>query len=565
MRSRTPRLARSRIWCSTLAFVLAMTAFGCDRSDDTQEKEKADTTEQKQQRDEFVAGSEAEVFTYALESDPESLDPMKISGAPGGRVAYNLFEGLLMPAQTTEGAETPSDLVRPGVAKRWEVSDDGTTYTFHLRDDAEWSNGEPVTAEDFIYSWKRTLLPGYPVDYVQMFYVIEGVREYNDEETESEWSKVGIEAPDDSTIRIELEHPTPYFPQLVAFYTFFPQPKGAVEAHGGEWTAPEHIVTNGAYTLADYQEGEQLRLEKNPNYWDADSASIEEARIRIVSDPERLVELYRNEMLHWTGRSLPPWQVPEFRDHPDFRTEPTLGTYYVQVSVTDEEHFRSESAFTEALRLAIDRNALIEDELNGVYEPARSFVPSDVSGYEPSTALKTNVERAENLIQTLDVPSGEALGTIELLYNEGKLQRRVAEALKARWKETLGLKVELVAKPWSKYLQSLDATAYELARSGWVADYDDPMTFLELWTTDNGNNDTGWSHEEYDRLIEKARSAKKSPDRVKYFLQAESLLLDRGPVVPIFHYVSHELVGSTIQGYEPHNRDIHLLKDLSVQ
>ena len=562
-------LIRHRWWSAAFGLVLMLTATGCERSSSSKDKSESepDTQPQQQQQkqDEFVAGSEADVFTYALESDPESLDPMKISGVPGGRVAYNLFEGLLMPARTTEGAESPDDLVRPGIAKDWDVSDDGTTYTFHLREDAQWSNGDSVTAQDFIYSWKRTLLPGYPVDYVQLFYVIRGVRDYNNEETESNWEDVGIEAPDEYTLEIELEHPTPYFPQLVAFYTFFPQPKGPVESHGGDWTSPEHIVTNGAYTLASREEGEQLVLEKNPNYWDADSVSVERARIRIISDSETLVEDYRDEKLHWTGRSITPWQVPEFRDHADFRREPTLGTYYVQINVTDEEHFRSEPAFARALRLAIDREALIEEHLNGVFEPADSFVPDEVSGYESDAEIGTDVERAKELIEELDVPSGEALGTIELLYNEGKLQRRVAEALEARWKETLGLDVELVAKPWEKYLESLDITAYEMARSGWVGDYDDPMTFLELWTTDNGNNDTGWSDEAYDELIEKARAAPQSSDRREHFHEAESLLLERGPVIPIFHYVSHELVGSQIEGYEPHNRDIHLLKDLSVE
>lgn len=542
---------------------------GCENeketSDDKKSNDQKAQKKQKQKEEEFVAGSEAEHFRFALDSPPASIDPTKISGVPGGRVAFNIFEGLLMPAQTTEEAEKPGDLVRPGVAKDYEVSEDRKTYTFKLRKDAKWSNGEPVTAEDFVYSWKRTLLPGYPVDYAQLFYVIEGVETYNEEESESNWEDVGIKAPDEHTIKIQLAHPTPYFPELVAFYTFFPQPKEIVEQHREDWTSPENIVTNGPYTLSEHQEGKRLLLEKNDQYWDAGNVSIETAEIQIIEDAEELVEQYENEKLHWTGRSLTPWQVPEFRDRPGFHEEQTLGTHFVRVNVSEKDSFMSDPKFARALRLAVDREQIVEETLNGVFPVANSFVPDKMPKYESNTTVSHDPEKAKKLLEEMGVSSGADFGTVKLLHNKGTLPQKTASAVEQQWEEKLGFEIELEGKPWEKYLEAIDITGYELARSGWVGDYNDPMTFLDMWTTEDGQNDTGWSNETYDKHIRAAKSAKESPERIKQFLEAESLLLENGPVVPLFHMQNHVLVGTNVKGYKKQTRNIHLLKDLSVE
>ena len=546
-------------------FALGSTT-GCEKKKPEKHKATGKKKKKKQeQKDEFVAGSEADAFSFALESDPESLDPTRISGAPGGRIAFNIFEGLLMPAKTTEDAKEPGDLVRPGVAESYEVSEDGKTYTFKLRSDAKWSNGDPLTAADFIYSWKRTLLPGYPADYAELFYDIKGVPEYNNEDTESNWENVGIKAPDKHTIKIELSHPTPYFPELIAFYTFFPQPKPVVKEHGNEWTKPDYIRTNGAYKLTEYVKGREIVLEKNENYWDADNVSIEKVRIPIIENTEKLVEAYKNEKLHWTGASLAPWQVPDFKDRPDYHKENTLGTYYVRINVSDGESFLSNPKLAQALRLAVDRQAIVDDKLNGVFDIADSFVPDGMTGYASQYKLEHDVEKAKKLLEEIGHPKGKDLREIEILHNKGKMHTRVVAALEEAWESKLGLKIKPVEKSWEDYLRDIDITNYDLARSGWVGDYADAMTFLEMWTSGNGNNDTGWSNDKYDEFITKAKEAKQSPERIKKLLEAEQLLLEKGPVIPIFHFAEHVLVGEKVQGYAMHNRNIHLLKDLSVE
>lgn len=513
--------------------------------------------------DEFVAGSKADVFTFGLAADPETFDPASMSGAPEGRIAFQIFEGLMMPGPTTEGLSDASKVVVPGVASGYERSEDGLTYTFKIREDAKWSDGKRLTAEDFVWSWKRILTPGFPADYAQMLWVIKGAEAYNKGELK-DWEDVGITAPDDTTLQVTLERPTPYFPELAAFYTFFPTPRHVIEEHGDRWTRPQNIVTNGPYKVAGYKEQQEIAMELNEHYWEADNVKIKKARARIIPDANARVNAYKTGELHWSGAGLPVAQITSLLTHPDYMQEPMLGVYYYRLNVSQEDSPLNNPKVRQALSLAIDRESLVSSTMNGLFEVAESYVPS-MAGYSSTTSTGYDVKKARQLLADAGFEKGEGFPEVELLYNTDENHKLVAEAIQDMWKRNLGVDITLNNKEWKTYLQDIDSLNYQVARAGWIGDYNDPMTFLDMWLTDNGNNDTGWSDEEYDGLIAQAQAEVDLKERTKILQKAEEILLDRGPVIPIYFYTNNILRARQIEGFGAHNRDIHLLKYMALE
>ena len=543
-----------------LCLTVGVTA-GCERPSDNKEKAEAEGSTAKQKSKESEGDT---TFRYALSDDPETFDTAKMSGAPEGRVAFNIFEGLLMPAQTTEGASTSKDLVRPGVAEEWETNDEGTTYTFHLRDDAQWSNGEPVTAEDFLYAWKRALTPGFPADYAGLFGVIKNAEKYNTGKI-SDFGKVGVEAKDEQTLVINLENPTPYFPELLAFYTFFPQPKDVIKEHGEKWTRPKHIVSNGPYVLENYKPQQEIVLTKNDKYWDADNVSIPKAQLRIIKDKNAVVNAFKTGELHWTGTTLPVSQITSLLMNEDYNSEPMLGVYYYRINVSKEDSPLADPKVRRALALSINRKSIVENALNDLYEVSDAFVPANMAAYESTTTTDYDVKKARQLLEEAGYPKGEGFPTTTVLYNTDKNHKLVAASIQSMWQKNLGIEIELQNKEWKTYLEDIDNLNYQIARAGWIGDYNDPMTFLDMWVTGNGNNDTGWSNEKYDGLIAKARETTNPQKRKELLQEAESLLLTKGPVIPIYDLSNNMLLSDKVEGFEPHNRNIHLLKDMKLK
>lgn len=343
----------------------------------------------------FVAGSKTDVLTFALAADPETFDTGTMSGAPEGRLAFNLFEGLMMPGPTTEGLSDPSQLVTYGVAESHTVSEDGKTYTFKLRQNAKWSNGDALTANDFVESWKRVLTPDFPADYASMLYVIDGARAFNKGDT-TDWSTVGIKATDDYTLEVKLVEPTPYFLELTAFYTFFPVPMKAIEAHGNLWTRPGNIVTNGPYQLDSYEPQQGAMLSKSPHYWGASDLKVDKVRFRIIPDANARVTAYQTGELHWVS-GLPVAQISSLLTHPDYYEEPLLGTYFLRVNVSEPSSLLAKPEFRQALSRAIDRESLVNNTLNGLYDVAEGFVPK-IAGYDPVRSAKYSIKEARELL-----------------------------------------------------------------------------------------------------------------------------------------------------------------------
>ncbi len=516
-----------------------------------------------QDAEEFIAGHNTDMFTFAVSADPQTLDPGRMSGAPEGRIAFNVFEGLMAPGPTTEGLDDPNDVVVPGVARSFDISEDGRTYTFYLREDARWSNGNPVTARDFEVSWRRVLTPDFPGDYVQLMWIIKNGEAYSEGEID-DWSQVGVKTIDDHTLEVTLEQPTPYFPELVAFYTFFPVPVDVIEEKGTRWTRPENIVTNGPYKLSEYRPQRDMLLEKNPYYWDRDNVAIESARARIIEDTNAVVNAYRTGSLHYSGASLPVAQIASLMTHPDYFSEPMLGTYYFRFNVSDEESPLADPKVRRALWKSVDRRSLVEETMNNLYGIAEGYVPpmamwestADVPSYNPS--------KARELLAEAGFPDGEGFPRFEYLYNTDENHKLIAEAVQGMWERNLGIRVTLVNKEWRTYLQDVSTINYEIARAGWIGDYNDPTTFLQKWETGDGNNNTGWSDEEYDDLMSQARHEADPDRRLEILQEAEGILMERGPIIPIYYYTNNILVSRFVEGFEPHNRDIHLLKYMSL-
>lgn len=343
------------------------------------------------------AGAKADVLTFALQADPETFDTAKMSGAPEGRLAFNLFEGLMMPNVTTEGLDDASKLVTYGAAESHTLSEDGKTYTFKIRANAKWSNGDPVTANDFVATWKRVLTPGFPADYASMLYAIEGAEAFNKKETE-DWSTVGIKALDDKTLEVKLNGPTPYFLELTAFYTFFPQPIKVVEEHGNDWTRPENIVSNGPYKLTSYTDQQDAMLEKNEHYWGVADLKVDKARFRIIPDANARVTAYKTGEVHWVS-GLPVAQISSLLTHPDHYEEPLLGVYYYRVNVSDSSSLLANKDFRKALSMAIDRESLVNNTLNGLFKVATGYVPP-MAGYKSTTSTEYSIKKAKDLLAT---------------------------------------------------------------------------------------------------------------------------------------------------------------------
>lgn len=498
-------------------------------------------------------------FHVALAVDPETFDPARAHGAADARVAFNLFEGLLAPAPTTEGAETVEDLVRPGVAKSFSVSDDGETYTFELRDDARWSNGDPVTADDFVFAWKRVLTPDFEADYAPLFFVVEGARDYKEGKTD-EWDTVGVRAEDSHTLVVDLAERTPWFPELVSLYPFYPVPRDVVEEEGDDWAHPEEILTNGAYSLSDYAFGERLVLDVNPEYWDRSAVRIDRVVLRIMSDRLEAANAFKAGEIDWVG-NVPPGAVDEVEPY----RHRLLGTYYFRVNVTDgpDEAPLQDARVRRALSLALDREELLADVTDDAFEPAHSMVPPYLLGYGQPSGATYDPDEARRLLAEAGFDSGKELPRLTLLYNTDEMHKRIVERAQEMWQDELGVHVELESEEWMPYLTRLEQGDYQIAREGWIGDYHSPKTFLDLWSTGDPDNFSDWSSERYDELIEQARRTADPEKRAARYREAEELLLEEAVAIPVYFYSLYGLISEDFEGLEPHSKDLYLIKYIS--
>ena len=479
-------------------------------------------------------------------TEPQGLDPHTVTGVPEQRILGTLFEGLV--------DVDPDDLTPvPAVAESWSVSVDGTVYTFTLRPQARWSNGDLVTAHDFVYAWQRILTPALASEYAYMLHCLKNAKDFNEGRI-TDFEQVGVHALDERTLEATLENPTPYFLSMQIHYTWFPVHRRTIEAfgrmdeRGTKWTRPGNLVGNGAYVLERWAPNNIIEVVANEHYWNA--AQVRLKRIFFYPIDNLLTEerSFRTGRLHLT-ESVPLAKVPVYRrKHPELiRIDPYLGAYYYRINVTrpplDDVRVRR------ALAMSVDRVAVTKNVLTGGQAPAYAFCVPDTAGYTCASAVPYDLEEARRLLAEAGYPKGAGCPRIELLYNTSQNHKLIAEAVQRMWKEQLNVDVGLLNQDWKVYLDSQNNLDYDVCRAGWIGDFVDPVNFLECFTTGNGNNRTGWSSPEYDACIARAAQTVEQQARFDLFQQAERILLEGAPIIPIYYYTRVYLKSPEVRGW----------------
>ena len=616
-------------------------------------------------------------------NEPEYIDPNKCSDSAGSAIIWNIFAGL---AQAH-----PQDLEpMPDIARRWEVSDDGARYTFHLRQ-STWSDGTPLTAHDFEWSWKRLLDPKTASKYGSMLYLLENGAAFNQgalwvrgidwsaggeeaaveqvaalfeeaapvERVElAEWpergafvfltgeaadlpglrqkavealdgkpvpqglagpgvapsgggreaaplhrngvarstaadpadaglaaapdaavepgtlrvqvtdgSAVGVRALDDLTLEARLAGPVPYFDDLVTYYTLLPVPRHVIEgleAKGIDtalWTRPEHIVTNGPFVLKDHHFRYYYEFEKNPRYWAADQVKVNRVRVPLVESYNTTLNLYRAGEFDWTGRnsSLPSEFMNHLEQFEDFQRDPYGSVYFYWINTKAPP--MDNPKLRRAMSLAIDRQSLVENVARADQTPTADLVPDGVAGYQGLGTPIFDPDAARAMLREAGYASGaDVTPQITLIYNTSEGHRQLAEAVQQMWKEHLGLEVAIENQEWQVYLKNLQLHNFQIARMGWIMDYADPFTFLELLSEHNGNNHSNWHTPEYDRLLREGNTNPDPERRLAIFREAEAMMRDQAPLFPIYVYTKSTMVKPYLMGYWGNYLDQHAWK-----
>ncbi len=502
---------------------------------------------------------EKDVIYIGNGAEPKDLDPHITTGIPEHHVQQNIFEALVsVHPQTLEPV--------PGVAESWTVSKDGKTYLFKLRKDAKWSNGDALTASDFVYSWMRLLKPETAAEYAyQGYYIING-KEFNTGKLKDA-SKLGVHAMDDHTLKVTLVNPTPFFIALLYHHSLYPVHRKTIEKHGAQWTRPENIVTNGAFIVSHWETNKIITLAPNPHYWDRAKVSLKQAHFLPIENLDTEEKMFRSGKLHVTNEipleKLPHWQKDTSGV---YQGSPYLGNYFYWFNTKKKP--LDDKRVRKALNLAIDRDRLVKFVTRGGQAPGTVFTPPGTAGFQPVPRLPADLSRldeAKKLLAEAGFPGGKGMPSIEILYNTHEGHKKIAEALQQMWKQNLGVNITLFNQEWKVYLDTMRSMQFQLGRQGWIGDYNDPNTFLDLLMSDNGNNRSGWANKTYDDLLNRAGRESDVKKRLGYFAKAEDILLDELPVIPIYIYTRNYLKSPDVQGWHTNVQDFHPLKYVSVQ
>ncbi len=490
-----------------------------------------------------------------------SLDPATITGQPEGRLAFATLEGLVAKHPRTLAPE-------PGVAESWECSPDGRRWTFHLRRDARWTNGDPVTAEDFRFGYERLLDPRTAAPYAYLLWCVRGAREFSGAVDASgapagSFDDVAIRAGDPWSLEFELEAPTAYFLDVLSFHSLLPVHRGSLESARErwpdrwqvEWLRPENLVTNGPFRVAERRVNDRIRLVKHEGYWDAANVAFDTIDVLAIEHNATILNMYLTGEIHYADR-LPLDLIPELLGREDFSPAPFLATYFYRVNVTrpplDDPRVR------EALSLGLDRRSLCERVLRAGQSPAYSLVPPGIPGYAPARAHGEDAARARELLAEAGYgPGGRPFPPVEILYNTSEAHRDIALVIADAWQRNLGIRAVLANQEWKVYLDTQADLAYDLARASWIGDYVDPSTFLEVFTSASPNNKTGWSHPEYDRLVRAAAVELEPERRLSLLREAETILVAELPILPLYTYVSQNVVAPRLGGFFSNLADLH--------
>ena len=543
---------KKRFIVAALALAGAMALSGCGGSKSGGEGTKSGDTTQ------TAAGKK--ILTIQLGPDVESIDPALNSAVDGANYILFAFDNLLK--MDKDGK------VVPGLAEKYEVSDDQLTWTFHLRDGLKWSDGSALTADDFVYSWQRLVDPNVAAPYAQT--VLGMVEGYDDAigrpdadgntTVDPDPTKLKVEAPDEKTLIVHMAKPTPYFDKLAAFVSLSPVKKDVVEANPDGWSIdPKTYISTGPFKLTGWEPGSYLMFEKNENYWDADSIKLDGIKCLLMQDQNATFSAYESGDALMI-KDVPTQEITTLKERSDFHIDPILGTYYLDLNTTLDEF--KDPKVREALSLALDRKYISETITSGTYTPASGFVSEGVTDWDGSAWQDNitdksayiniddhagNLAKAKELLKEAGYENGVGLPEMVYSTNDASYHKKIAEYLQQAWGE-LGLKVQVNIVEWKSFTPQRRSGNYQIARDGWVMDYNDPSNILELALTGNGNNNAKYSNPEFDALMSKAATEKDPQTRFGYLHQAEDFIMKDTAMVPLLYYNDFYLQSDKITG-----------------
>ena len=534
----------------TLAALLTCGLWGCGAETDLPQPIGGESGQE-------LAGNQ--VLRWGNGAEPQSVDPHRTEGVPGSNIGRDLFEGLI--------SEAPDGTVIGGAAESWQVSDDGRTYTFALRRDARWSNGDPVTADDFVYSLRRSLDPATLSRYTFILNPIVNAEAAAAGRLPT--TDIGVRAVDTHTIEIELVNSTPYFLGLLTHSASYPVHPPSIEAHGGQYARPGNLVSNGAYQLDEWVVQSHVKLVRNPFYWDNDETTIDEVWYYPTEDQTAELSRYRAGELDLTN-SIPKRQLRWIRENlPDeLVVAPYLGAYYYGFNMT-QPPFDGSPELRRALTLAVDRE-IITGQITAAGEvPSYGWVPpvQNYTGQQMPEAAWTQEQRIEEArrLYALAGYSDENPLRTQIIYNTQEDHRRIAVAIASMWKEALGVEVKILNQEWKVFLDTRrQRIETEVYRGGWIGDYNDAYTFAELFESNSALNDSGYSNPQYDQLLRDATEEGDTVRRAELLQQSERILLEDLPILPLYFYVSSRMVKPWVGGYTSNIMDHHRSKNFYI-
>ena len=516
----------------------------------------------------------AEGFDMAvcIASEPQTIDPALNSAVDGAIMTQHMFEGLMKWSDSGNPVNEKGNMnyaaLAAGQAESYEKTDNGdgtVTYTFKIRSDAKWSDGQPVTANDFVYSWQRLANPLTAADYCYMIDMVQGYAAVNAGEADP--TTLGVSAPDESTFVVNLTYDCPYFLEICAFPAAFPVRQDIIEAYGDTWTTDDnssHYISNGPWKLAEWVHDSYIKMVPNEYHYDAANLGPNSLTFQLMEDQNSMLAAYRSGDLQFI-EDMPVDEIAGLLASGELNIVDYIGTYYVcyQTQAAPFDNALVRQAFT----LAIDSKYIVEQVTQTGQVPATGFVPAgiydaDANGDDFRTVggdywdapvddatYQANCEKARQLLAEAGYPNGEGFPTVTYLYNTSDAHKAVGEALQQMWQEELGVTVQLQNQEWNAFLQTRKDGDYSIARNGWIADYNDPCSFLDMWYTGGGNNDAQYSNPEYDAMIDAAKATSDPAERMSYFHKAEDIIIGQDWALgPIYFYTQKYMMADDISG-----------------
>jgi len=516
-----------------LIFLFLLVIAGCEKKKEEGKNEAPEIKDTQTSQTAQAMKTNKDVIVFNNGTEPQTIDPALSVDLTEARIILCCFEGLVR--------VNAENKIHPGIAKSWEISDDKKIYTFHLRD-AKWSDGSPIKANDFIYAWKRALSPEITSKYAYQLYYIKNGEEYNKGKI-TDFELVGVKSLDDKTIRIELNAPTNYFLELTTFPTYMPL-KGDTIGTNPDWAlSPKNYISNGPFKLVEWEDNNKMRFVKNENYWDSNRVQLKELIFTMIEDESSELTAFELGEIDIT-QNVPLPDVDRLKAEGKLKVYPHIATYYVCFN-TQKPPFNDKNV-RKAFTYAIDRKKIVDKVMKRGERVALAWVPYGIKDADGILEFRefgedlfqdNNVVEAQKCLSDAGYGVGLTFPEVTYIYNTNEAHKVLAETFQEMWRKNLGVQVNLMNQEWKVFIETRQGGDFQICRDGWIGDYLDSMTFMDVFVTDGGNNDAHWSNKEYDELIRKAKMSSDQKERIELMHKAEKILMEEMPICPIYFYV----------------------------